>query len=386
MFSEFLLAWVHVKRYTLRTFLLVLSICCGFLIFGVLGTLNFSLSGGSDSFTQSRLMVLSQAGLVEPLPISYQQRIAAIEGVKSVGHATWFGLQYQDEEHDLMSFAVDGPMWLEQHPETQIDQAAIENFNRNRDGLLVNEHIARRFGWQVGDRIPLKSILFQPKNGEQHWSFVISGLFTTSDASGGRKYVLAHYDYLNEGRLIWKNTVGSYIVVPEEGVVANELATQIDDFFLRTDKPTYTATDKAFHDDFFKQFGDVFFIIKSVVSISFISVVLVVASTIALTVRQRTRDIGVLKCMGYSNGKIFRLIYLETSILVVLGCVVGLLGAFSVNKVMIFYWPIVPDINLPLFVLAEAALVVITLVAVSGVIPATIALKLKPIEAFKINE
>ncbi len=386
MFSELILAWANIKRHRLRTALLLFTICTGFLIFGVLGTLNFSMLGGSDVFAQSRLMTISQGGLTNPLPLSYQQRIARIEGVQSVGHATWFGLHYQDTDQDIMSFAADAENWILQHPEMEMSDDAIREFLNTKNGLLVNYHIANRFGWKIGDIVPLKSILFQPESGEGFWSFKVSGFFTTSDESGGRKYVIAHYDFLNDSRVIWPNTVGAYIVVPEPGAEPNELATRIDDHFLRSSHNTFTATDKAFHDDFFKQFGDVFFIIKSVVLISFLSIVIVVASTIALTVRQRTRDIGVLKVIGYSNAKIFRIIYFETFILVALGSLIGLACAFVVNKVMIYYWPIIPDINLPSFVMLQALSIAGGLVVIAGLIPSVLALGMKPAEAFKIHE
>ncbi|MCY7294748.1 ABC transporter permease [Alteromonas sp. a30] len=386
MIGELLLAWANIKRHSLRTVLLLFTICTGFLIFGVLGTLNFSMLGGSDTFAQSRLMVISQGGLTNPLPLSYQQRIAGIDGVQSVGHATWFGLHYQDTDQDIMSFAADADTWILQHPEMEISDEAIRDFLNTKNGLLVNYHIAQRFGWQVGDIVPLKSILFQPKSGEGFWSFKISGFFTTTDASGGRKYVIAHYDFLNDSRLIWPNTVGAFIIVPEPGIEPNDLATRIDDHFLRSSNNTFTATDKAFHDDFFKQFGDVFFIIKSVVLISFLSIVIVVASTIALTVRQRTRDIGVLKVIGYANAKIFRIIYFETFILVAMGSILGLLCAFFVNKAMIYYWPIIPDINLPRFVMLQALGIAAALVIIAGLIPSVLALGMKPAEAFKVHE
>ncbi|UAA40056.1 ABC transporter permease [Paraneptunicella aestuarii] len=386
MLGDLMLSWANIKRNKLRTLLLLFTICSGFLIFGVLGTLNFSMSGGSDTFAQSRLMVMSQGGLVNPLPLSYQQRIAKIDGVESVGHATWYGLHYQDTDQDIMSFAVDAENWIPQHPEMVMEQGAVDNFLRTKNGLLVNYHIAKRFGWRVGDVVPLKSILFQPSSGEGFWSFKVSGLFTTTDESGGRKYVIAHYDFLNDSRVIWQNTVGTFIVVPEEGVEPNQLATRIDDHFLRSSNNTFSATDKAFHDDFFKQFGDVFFIIKSVVLISFLSIVLVVASTIALTVRQRTRDIGVLKVIGFSNARIFGIIYGETYILVAIGALVGLALSFGVNKAMIYYWPIIPDINLPSFVVLQAIGIALMLGAIAGLIPSILALKMKPAEAFKVHE
>ncbi|MFQ3244205.1 MAG: putative ABC transport system permease protein [Arenicella sp.] len=385
MTNSLLVAWKYISRSRLRSSLLVLTTFTGFLIFGVLGSLNFSLLGGGDTFSQNRLMIVSQSGLVDPLPISYQQRIEKLSGVKSVGHATWFGLYYQESNQDILSFAVDAEKWLEQHPETQVSEQSVRAFMKAKNGLLVNANIADRFNWRVGDLISLKSVLFQPSNGDEFWSFEISGLFTTSKVSGGRKYIIAHYDYLNDSRRIWKNTVGAYIVVPEPGLEANKLATDIDDFFLNSSHETLSNTDKAFHDDFFKRIGNVFLLIKMVLIVSFASMILVVASTMALSVRQRTRDIGILKVIGYSNSHVFAIIFCEIIFIVAIGCLLGLAVAYLVNDALIYYWPMMPEMNLPIEVVLQAIGAALVLSLFSGLIPGIAALKMKPINALKTN-
>ena len=384
MRGEIAIAWANIRRNRLRNLLLVITIAIGFLIFGVLGTSNYSMSGGNDELAQNRLMVLSQTGLTQPLPLAYAKRLASIEGVASVSHATWFGLYYQDPKNDILTFAVDPASWIEQHHEMIVTQEAVDEFLATRDGMLVSHSIARKYGWQIGEVIPFQSVLFDSVN-DSHWSLRLSGLFRTHEDAGGRNYIITHYDYLNENRGFWNDTVSTFLVKPADFSTADQLASRIDEFFGTSAIRTFTTTDKAFHVGFFEQLGDLFFLIKSVLLVSFSSILLVVGSTLALTIRQRTRSIAVLKVLGYSNAKILRVVYFETLGLVFVGGLIGIGLAGVVNEMLIGQFTIIPDINLPLTVLVQAAALMIGLGIISGFIPALLALRMKPVEAFAVD-
>ena len=384
MMADWSLAWANIRRNRLRNVLLLITIATGFLVFAVLGTSNYSMSGGSDQKAANRLMVLSQNGLTQPLPLAYSSRIAALEGVESISHATWFGLYYQDRRNDILTFAVDPVSWIDQHHEMIVSPEHVKAFTSTRDGMLVSHSIAERFGWKVGDVVPFRSVLFDNAN-TGFWSLRLTGLFRTHEDAGGRNYIVTHYDYLNENREFWHDSVSTFMVMPEDFSRVNELASTIDEAFSRSDLRTFTTTDKAFHVGFFEQLGDLFFLIRSVLLVAFTSIILVVVSTLTLTIRQRTRSIAVLKTLGYSNGRVIRIVFMETLGLAVLGGAAGLLMGIGVNELLISQFTIIPDINLPWPVVLQALVLIMGLGVVSGLLPAWLALRMKPVEAFRVH-
>ena len=366
-----------------RTLLLLLTIAIAFLVYGVLGALRYSFNSGADEVAQGRLIVTNQQGLMEPLPMAYRARIRSVPGVGAVGHATWFGAYFQTQKQMLMAFAVDPATWLAQHPDMELSPEAARSFLDARDGMLVAEQLARRYNWTVGSVVPLKSILFAPANGERFWSFRVSGLFRSTESGGGRNYIIMHYDYLNENRNVWRNTVGTFMVTPKQGTRIEDLAAAIDAQFATSRTRTASATDRAFHAEFFAQFGNVAMFIRAIVLVSFVSMIFVVASTLTVTIRQRTRDIGVLKTLGFSDPRILRLVYAETLALMFAGGAVGLIIAATAIAVLAARLPtFVPDIGLPGRVIAEAAAIMLAIGLVAGSLPALLALRMRPIAAF----
>ncbi|MDT8999857.1 FtsX-like permease family protein [Paucibacter sp. APW11] len=387
MKAELLLAWEHLRFHRLRSALLLISIALAFAAYGVLGTLRFSLNSGDDGVSQTRLIVTHQAGLMEPLPLAHLARIRALPGVADVGHATWMGAYFQDQRQMLMLFAVDPAVWIHQHPDMSIGAGAQQAFLSQRNSILVSEALASKFGWRVGDIVPLGSILFSPRNGEAAWPFRVAGVFTSSDDGGGRNYIISHYEYLNEGREFWQNTVGTFMVTASPGHQIQTLAGLIDAEFASSDAPTSSNTDQAFHAEFFAQFGNVALMIKAIIAAAFASLVLVVSSTMALAVRQSTRDIGVLKVLGYSHLRVLRLILLQTAGLILLGATAGLGIAAAVNAAVTRSLPqFMPDVVMPMPVLGEAVLIIVGMGLLIAALPAALALRIRPIQAFAIEQ
>ena len=385
--NELLVVLEQLRRQRLRTVVLLASIALTFAAYAILGTLRYSLDSGDDDISGRRLIVTHQAGLSEQLPLASMAQLQALPGVDVVGHATWFGAYYQDQRQMQMAFAVEPHAWLAQHPDMIVEPAAANAFYAQRDSMLVARALAERYGWKVGDTVPLGSILFSAPAGERAWRFRVAGLFTSADSGGGRNYIVLHYAYLNEGRSLWKDTVGSYMVTPRPGQDVQALASAIDAAFANTSTPTNTNTDQAFHAEFFAQFGNVTFLIKSVIAAAFASLMLVVVSTLALSVRQGARDIGVLKTLGYSHARVLRLVFWQSGALVVLGAALGLaLGAGFNAAVVRHLSQFMPDVVMPLPVLAEAALIALAAAVATGALPALMALRIRPLEAFAIEQ
>jgi putative ABC transport system permease protein len=373
----------ELRFFRTRSLLIVLSVALAFLAYGMLGTLRFSLQTGESDVAGRRLIVTHRDGLMQTLPLAVRDRIKAIRGVDQVGHATWLGNYYRDPGDLVMALAVDPEIWLDQHPDMILEQDSKRRFLATRDGMLASEALARKYGWKVGERVPFASILYAPPAGERGWSYVLSGTFRTDDSGGGRNYIVSHYDYLNENRTIWRDTVGSYMVTPRGDMTAKSLADRIDGVFAASDTPTSSATDKAFHDQFFAQFGDMVSIIRMIISITFISLVLVVSSGMALAIRQSARDFGLLRVLGYSNGRILGLVVAQALILILAGAATGLGLAAAANWTLARRLPeFVPDIVLPWQIIQEAGLIALVITVIVASIPSWLALRISPIAAF----
>ncbi len=384
--KELLVVIEQLRRQRLHTLILLASVALTFAAYTVLGSLRYSLDSGEESVSGQRLIITPQSGLMAQLPMAQKARIEALPGVAQVGHATWLGAYYQDQRQMQMVFAVQPQAWLAQHPDMIVKPGVAEAFYAQRDGILVSQGLADRYGWHVGDVVPLGSILFQPPAGEPAWRLKVAGTFTSADNGGGRNFILMHYDTLNEGRSLWRDTVGSFMVTAKPGVSVQGLANEIDAAFATTPDPTNSNTDQAFHSEFFAQFGNVTFMIKAVVAAAFGSLMLVVSSTLALAVRQSTRDIGVLKVLGWSHARVLRLVFWRSGALVWLGSVIGI-GAGALFNLLVTRQlsQFMPDVVLPWAVLGEAAVITMLVSVLTGLVPALLALRIRPLQALTVD-
>jgi putative ABC transport system permease protein len=381
--SSFRFILDELRFFQARSVLIILSVAFAFMAYGMLATLRFSLQSGESSVAEGRLIVTHRDGLMQTLPLALRDQIKGLSGVGNVGHATWTGSFYQEPDELMMALAVEPEIWLDQHPDMIVTPEVRRRFLATRDGMLVSEALARQYNWKVGARIPFGSILYAPPAGEKSWSYLFVGTFRTDDSGGGRNYIVSHFDYLNENRTVWRDTVGSYMVTPRANVSAKSLAERIDGSFAAAPSPTSSATDRAFHDQFFQQFGDMVTIITAIISITFVSVVLVVSSGMALAIRQSARDFGLLRVIGYSNMRILALILTQALILIGIGAAIGLGVAAITNWLLARYLPeFMPDIVIPWQVVGEASLIALLIAAIVSSVPSWLALRISPIAAF----
>jgi putative ABC transport system permease protein len=371
----------------LRIGLLVLATTLAFLTYGVLGSFRYSFDSGDTSVSESRLIVTHQNGLMQSLPLAYFEQIQQIPGVDTVGHATWQGLYFQSQRNMPMILAVSASQWFEQHPDMVIDTQSRKNFLAHKDGMLVTQALANKYQWQAGDIVPFNSFIFTPPNNDAAWNYRIAGTFVSADSGGGRNYAISHYDYFNQGRNVWNDTVGTFVVTAKDPRSIMELAQRIDGHFLNSNYPTSTNTDREFHAEFFAQFGNVVQLITMVTFVVFAALVLIVASSMALTIRQLSRPLGILRVIGYSNKIIYSLILTLVAIIVALGVVIGLGLAALFNHVLTSQLPqFLPDILLPLPVIAEVSMIAVTVTGFVTLIPIWITLRTKVADTLAIEQ
>ncbi|SFK95006.1 ABC transporter permease [Lysobacter sp. cf310] len=376
------LIWRYHRFFRLRSLLLTGAVALAFCTFGILGALRYSMNGGDQSIASRRLMVTSAAGAMQVLPLSSMDAISKVEGLRTVSYATWIGLYYREQSNMFMSFAVDPKTWIDTHPDMAMDESTKQAFLKDRRAILVSTDIADKFGWKKGDSVPLHSLLFKPPQGESAWNYIVAGVFRSEKGAGSRNYAVTHYDYLNENRNFWKDTVGSFVVTLDAKVTADDASQRIDAALETSAWPSYTSSDQVFHNEFFAQFGDVVSMIELVVAVTFGTLMLIVSSGMALGIRQRRRDLGILRVIGYSNAKILRIVVGQTMMVVLVGAALGMLIAFVFNWAITSRYPeILPHMSLPIPVMMQALAIGVLLSLAAAAIPAFIALRTKPVEA-----
>jgi putative ABC transport system permease protein len=280
---------------------------------------------------------------------------------------------------------VDQDTYFKVHSEFVVPPDQMKAFLADRQGVIVGVDTAKRFGWEIGDKIPLSATIWQPVNGGLTWTFNVDGLYD-GDPGIDKTQFFFHYDYFDENRLARARGNISWIVVKvADPAHSAELASRIDAMFANSANETKTAPEKAIFASFAKQMGDIGFILIAVSSVVLFMILLVCANTMAQSVRERTSEIAVLKTLGFSGPIVLVLVMLESILIAALGGALGLLVA----------WLIVQGGDptkgyLPIFILrprdlANGAALVLTLGLLSGFVPAINAMQLRITDALRRN-
>lgn len=318
-------------RKRLRTILTIIAIFMAFLIFGVLATFQKALNAGVEVAGADRLITVNKINFTQPMPLAYATRTAGVKGVKQVAYAEWFGGYYQEPRNFLVAFGVDPKNYLDIYSELVLPPAQREAFLREKTAIIVGKATADQYGWKVGDRLPLKSNIYRQKNGSDTWDFTVAGIYTGADARVDTTPVIFHFDYLADTRSFGDGTTGWMILKTEHPKENARVMREVDALFANSAFETETKTEQAFNKAFAEQLGDLGFIITSVVSAAFVTILLIVGNTMMLTVRERTNEIAVMKTLGFTTKRIFGLILSESMLLALIGGVLGVIAAWLIS-------------------------------------------------------
>jgi len=318
------LIWRNVWRKKARTSLTILSVLIAFLLFALLNAVGHALTSGAPLSAAQRLVVIDKISLINLLPISYGNKIAAIPGVRAVTHATWFGGYYQDPKNQFGQFPTDAEAYFDIYPELELPDEQFEAFMNNRTGALVGEALAEQFGWKVGDRIPVSATIWTRKDGGRTWEFDLEGIFTTSDPRGTTAFMLFQYDYFNEARQFGDGLIGWYVLSVADGADPVEVANAIDAEFANSPRETETSTEQAFAASFARQFGNIALIVQLILGAVFFTLLLVTGNTMAQSVRERIPELAVLKTVGFKDGTVLGIVMAESILIMVIGGGLGL--------------------------------------------------------------
>jgi putative ABC transport system permease protein len=381
--NDFVLIRKNLFRKKLRAVLMILSILIAFAIFGVLAAFERAFNAGEEVAEDDRLVVVNKINLTQPLPISYVDRVRNMEGVRLVTHANWFGGYYQDPKNFLITFAVDPATYLQVSENDFLYTPEMRGaFIRERTGLLVGEAIAQKWGWKVGDRIPIGSNIFSQKNGSRSWDMTIVGIFGKRKPQADTNQMFFQYKYFDETRSFGKDTIGWLVLQTTSPTVNDRVTKAIDQTFANSSFETATDTEKAFNKAFMAQLGNIALIVKLVVGAAFVTILMIVGNTMVMAVRERTREIGVLKTLGFSGGRVLRLVLGETVLLALIGGLPGLaLAALAILNMRQSVGNFIPGLTLRPSIVAIGLALMVGLGLATGLVPALSAFRLKIADA-----
>lgn len=325
----FPLIWSALWRKKPRTIYTMLSILVAFLLFGMLQAVSVGMSKSIEISGADRLFTAGKFSFTEILPLGYYARIKSIPGVKLVTHASWFGGVYQEEKNFFPQFAVDHETYLEMYPEFLVTAEARKEWARNKTGVLVGAGLAKRFGWKIGDRIPIRATIWPKRDGSNTWEFDIVGLIDGKDetARAQSEVLLFRFDYFDEARQFGQGYIGWYLERIADPAQSSTVANAIDRQFANSPKETRTDSEKAFNQAFMKQMGDIQLIIRSILGSVFFTLLFLTGNTMMQSVRERIPELAVLKTIGFSDRSVLGLVLTESLLLCLIAALLGLAAA-----------------------------------------------------------
>ena len=381
--NDLMLMRKNLWRKPVRTSLLLVSIMIAFLIFSLMMSFNYAISNFNTLPT--RMVTLSKINFTEALPIAHYDRIAHTEGVRVATHMNWFGGYYQDPVRGFLPvFAVDPETYFQVYSEDlHIPAAQRDAFFSQRTAMLVAEPVAKRYNWHIGQQIPLNSNIFTNNTTGNHtWAFTLVGTIPTPPGSSQSGSVLIHYDYFNETVTFGRDRIGWVPFLTTSAAVNERVAHSIDERFANSADETSTQDEATFNKSFTAQLGNIALVITLVVGSAFAAILLIVGTTMALAVRERTKEVGVMKTLGFSSGRVLRMVLGESMLLSFIGATLGIGVAFGLTKLLAAISNgNAPPIPFPPIVLAYAAGVALLLGLVTGLPPALGAYRMRIVEA-----
>jgi len=318
-------------RHRLRTTLTVIGIIVAITAFGLLRTIVDAWYAGANASSSARLVTRSSVSLVFSLPLNYAPKIRQVPGVSSVAWANWFGGVYVSERNFFPQFAISGGSYLDVYPEFLLPDAERKAFLADRVGAIAGRKLADKYGWKVGDQIPLRGTIYPGT-----WTFTLRGIYDGAESGTDTSTFFFHFDYLNESikRLYPRrgDQAGVFIEQlrnPEEAAAVSEA---IDTTFRNSLAETLTETEKAFQLGFVAMSEAILLAIQAVSYVVIVIIMAVMANTMAMTARERYGEYATFKALGFSNGFVAMLIFAESLGIAMLGGLLGVAFTFPMAE------------------------------------------------------
>jgi putative ABC transport system permease protein len=367
-------------RKKIRSLLTIGSFAVAIFLFGLLAIVRLAFNQGVEVAGVDRLVVTNRMSLIQPLPLAYDSRLADMAGVKSVTHASWFGGVYQDPRNFFPQFVIDVDTWRRVYGEYRIPDDQWKAFLQDRQGAIAGIGLARRYGWKIGDRIPIRGTIYPGA-----WEFNLRGIYEGSREAADTSQFWMRYDYINENQTtrFAKNYVGWYIIRLDRPDDALAMSKKIDATFANSPWETKTDTEKALAAGFAKQVGNIGFMITSIGTIVFFTLLLVTGNMMAIAVRERTAELAIMRAIGYSPQFVLWYVLAESMLVALVGGVIGIglvkaltLGGDPTHGLLALFY-------LPTGAMGLGLALALAVGALAGVLPALAASRLRVVDALR---
>lgn len=372
----------NLTRKKFRTILTVGSFAVALFLFAFLAVVKGAFGRGADIAGADRLVIINRISIIQPLPLSYRDQILRIPGVKSITHNNWFGGVYQDEKNFFPQFVIDPENQRQVMSELVVPDDQWQKFVADREGAVVGARTAQRFGWKIGDRVPIKNVSYGTSGT---WEFNVDGIYHSAHAGGDETQFWFQWDYFEE-RVPerFKGNIGWYVLRLDNPDDAPRVAKAIDDMFTNSSYETKTETESAFAAGWVKQFGNIEFLILSIGIVVFFTLLLITGNTMAIAVRERVGELAVLKAIGFSDFSILVLVLAEALLIALLGGILGL--GFAILAVPVLgnaLNGLLPELILSPAILSLGLATALLIGAAGGILPGVGAMRMRVVNALR---
>jgi putative ABC transport system permease protein len=376
------LIFANLFRKKVRLLLTIGSFAVALFLFAFLSVVKDAFGRGADVAGADRLVIINRVSIIQPLPLSYRDKILRIQGIKAITHNNWFGGVYQEEKNFFPQFVIDVENQRKVIPELIVPDDQWANFVKDRQGAIAGANLAKRFGWKIGDRIPIKNALF---GGAATWDFNLDGIYHGKQPQDDESQFWFQWDYFEERMpQSFKGNAGWYVLKLDQPDDAPRVAKAIDDMFANSPYETKTETESAFAAGWVKQFGNIEFLILSIGAVVFFTLLLVTGNTMAISVRERTAELAVLKAIGFTDRSVLFFVLSEALLIALFGGLIGLaLAIFAVPLIATALNGLLPNLILSYAILASGLAFAIIVGAASGLLPGIGAMRMRVVDALR---
>jgi putative ABC transport system permease protein len=377
----FMLIWAGLWRKKTRTILTMLSIVVAFLLFGLLQGINQGIKTGSGDSGNHRLWTTSRMSAVSSMPVSLIPKIEAVKGVQTVAHISFFGGYFQDAKNPIPAFATNVDKLAIVYPELNFTAEQIAAMRATRPGALIGRRLADKYGWKVGDKVPVNTTIWTNNDGSNAWAFDIVGIFDPTPAFARSPLGAAfwiNYDYWDEARKFDNHRIHQYFIQIDDPKNAAAIAAEIDKLSENSPQETRTQTENAALQSQLKQLADINFIANSIVGAVMFTLLFLTANTMMQSVRERVPELAVLKTLGFTGSKVSTFVLIESLMLCLFAAAVGLILSAGAMRLV---GRVLGPTRLEPIVVAVGLGIAVALALISGLPPALRAQRLNIVDA-----